>query len=539
MALYLNGYALIIGAGGDLEKTIDDAKALANILIDPLRCAYPKDHVHVLTGKNATREEIFSEFTWLKSQTDSDPEASAIVYFSGHGATTNNGYYLFPNGYDTYKLNKTAISGKEFTETLGTLNVKKLVVLLDCCHAGGITRIKAFRKTAIPPEFTPVFTAGQGRIVIASSHDNEYSYVGEKLSYFTTALIEALNGCGVSSGDGYVRVSDLVLWIARRVPQLSHQKQNPDLSFAHLDNFALSFYAGGNKKQVELPSEFFSVVNNENQTFNDPNIVDFLIITTHSEERDAILSKLSRWHKLPPSNDDIRFYYQSELPVHFTDGTSGIYRVIIMSYHGSGRLAAANATSDAIRRWHPRYILLVGIAGGIPNEQIQIGDIIIVDQVTDYELQKLTPEGNQLLWEIYRASPRLIEACKHMDSDSWKILIDVNRPNPGNTRCFYGPVASGDKFIALDDILLHYKRYWPTILGVEMEAGGVASAAFHSADKPEFFMVRGVSNLVYEDKSLQEVDQWRNYACDAAAAYVIALLRSGPVPFIKQSTKST
>jgi hypothetical protein len=72
----------------------------------------------------------------------------------------------------------------------------------------------------------------------------------------------------------------------------------------------------------------------------------------------------------------------------------------------------------------------------------------------------------------------------------------------------------------LGELLSH----WPKLIGVEMESGGVASAAFQAAKAASFFMIRGVSDLA-ENKD----DTWRQYACHTAAAYVLALLQSGPV----------
>ena len=63
-----------------------------------------------------------------------------------------------------------------------------------------------------------------------------------------------------------------------------------------------------------------------------------------------------------------------------------------------------------------------------------------------------------------------------------------------------------------------------------MEAGGAAAAMFQAAIAPGFFMVRGVSDLADSKKNSARVKKWRPYACDIAAAYAIALIKSGPVP---------
>ena len=101
-----------------------------------------------------------------------------------------------------------------------------------------------------------------------------------------------------------------------------------------------------------------------------------------------------------------------------------------------------------------------------------------------------------------------------------------------------GTIATGDKVIAVDDLLTKYSATWPKLIGVEMEAGGAAAAAFQTAEQVGFFMVRGVSDLADSKKVSARVKAWRAYACDVAAAYAIALLQSGPVP-LRSSRSAT
>ena len=257
---------------------------------------------------------------------------------------------------------------------------------------------------------------------------------------------------------------------------------------------------------------------------------DFVLVTALAEERDAVLDRFPGYRKLPPAKDDIRTYYYADLPITFPDNSTGTYRIIIMCLLGMGRVQAVVATADAIRRWHPRYILLVGIAGGMASKNVRLGDILISDQIVDYELQKLTSHGFEVRWEVQRADPRLLDVCNSFRDESWQELIKISRPDPGRPNRFTGPIASGDKKIAFTKILARYRSMWPKLIGVEMEAAGAATAAFQSADRPGFFMVRGVSDLADENIGSPDVEKWRSYACDVAASFTIALLKSGPVP---------
>ena len=258
-------------------------------------------------------------------------------------------------------------------------------------------------------------------------------------------------------------------------------------------------------------------------------LTDFVIITALQEELEALLEKFPSPQRLPPSNTDVRIYHQVDLPVTFSDGTTSTYRLVFLSQLGMGRVQAANAANDAIRRWHPHYVLLVGIAGGITEAGVRRGDVLISDQIVDYELQKLTHKGEEIRWEVHRADARLLETARHLE-ENWRRLIKKRRPGPGRPKHSIGPMATGDKVVAIKDVLDRYQNVWPKLIGIEMEAGGVASAVYQSVDRPGFLMIRGVSDLADEHKD----DAWRSYACHAAAAYALALLQSGPVFLSKQ-----
>ena len=78
---------------------------------------------------------------WLEGKVKADPNATAVIYYSGHGMvdTEAGQYYLIP--FDIRSLSRirgSAIKAEELTATIGEINAKRLLVILDCCHAAGI-----------------------------------------------------------------------------------------------------------------------------------------------------------------------------------------------------------------------------------------------------------------------------------------------------------------------------------------------------------------------------------------------------------------
>ena len=160
--------------------------------------------------------------------------------------------------------------------------------------------------------------------------------------------------------------------------------------------------------------------------------IDFVIITPLAEEREAVLLHLGNPKRLPPTDDDIRVYYPATVAVTFSDESKGKYRVVVTDLLEIGRVEAANAVGDAVHRWSPKYILLVGIAGGLAKAGVKVGDVLISDQIADYELQKFTPENTQIRWSVHRVAPPLLAAAKNLSTDAWRAWVRVTRPHPDN-----------------------------------------------------------------------------------------------------------
>jgi hypothetical protein len=59
--------------------------------------------------------------------------------------------------------------------------------------------------------------------------------------------------------------------------------------------------------------------------------IDFVIVTALEEEREAMLTKLPGYRKLAPSDADVHVYYSAHVPATFSDGSTGAYRVVVLS----------------------------------------------------------------------------------------------------------------------------------------------------------------------------------------------------------------
>jgi len=281
--------------------------------------------------------------------------------------------------------------------------------------------------------------------------------------------------------------------------------------------------------------------------------VDVLIIAPLREEREAVLAKLRDAKRLPRAQH-VFIYYEAQVPINGQPSSQPGRRVIVTSPNDMGRVEAASVVSEAVERWKPRFVLLVGIAGGAvsPDQRataeaeqvggvaakgVRLGDVLLAREIVDYELQKLTLEQIQIRWKVNPVDQQLLSAAQHLERHEWEPLISEQRPSTSQQpqaastpKVHFGPVASGDKVVAYSEGLKQVQDVWSKLIGVEMEAGGVAQRVAQTITRPGFFMVRGVSDLADERKGSDDVDAWRAYACDVAAAYAVGLIQSDIFP---------
>jgi nucleoside phosphorylase/tetratricopeptide (TPR) repeat protein len=260
---------------------------------------------------------------------------------------------------------------------------------------------------------------------------------------------------------------------------------------------------------------------------------DFVIITALEKEAQAVVSRLEDHTVERFQARDIRTYHCGTVPI---TGTDRAYHVAVVLLPSMGELPAANATTDALNFWNPNFVLMVGIAGGIAQDDLDLGDVVVADQVVGYEYGKV--KGNRIMPRdrVYPASALLLDRVRNFWDDAWAEQIKAARPTPAGrdkSKRFVGPIASGNKVIASKNFQTQLKERWPKLIAVETEAEGVFAAVF---DRPQIrgtLVIRGISDMADRAKD----DAWQEYAANAAAAYTIAWLKTGPVEtFAKRAT---
>lgn len=265
---FAHGYALLIAVSDNqipayaLPAVARDAAALRAVLVNPERCAYLPENVRLVQGRDASRAGIRAGLAWLRQKLAADQtgNATAVVFYSGHGAYDRDTktYYLLP--FDLRQpIIQSLIPAADIAAEIEQVRPQRLLVMLDCCHAGGmgikgeeLLDTEGLIKAAAPARTPSVVTLmeGQGRAVLSSSTASESSYVraDRSMSIFTYHLVEALTGHAQPEGATEVLVSDIMSYVSRAVPQSARREygvsQTPvyDLSG---ENFPVALLLGG------------------------------------------------------------------------------------------------------------------------------------------------------------------------------------------------------------------------------------------------------------------------------------------------------
>jgi WD40 repeat protein len=225
-------YVLAVGVSAypgpmRLQYAAIDADAIARAFKERSGKLFQKIEVKVLKDKDANRRDILQGLEWLGSVTT--PQDVAVLFFSGHGTKDQQGrFYLVPVDADPAAVEKTCISGDHLKRTLGDMP-GKLVAVLDACHSGEVAEKERRPAPAADDLVRDLVTDDYGVIVMCSSLGREYSLESPavKHGFFTLALVEGLAGAADYNRDGIIHLSELELYTARRVRQLSQGIQNP------------------------------------------------------------------------------------------------------------------------------------------------------------------------------------------------------------------------------------------------------------------------------------------------------------------------
>jgi uncharacterized caspase-like protein len=235
-----------------LDFADDDARELASALIGQEGALYARVDVQVLDDDKATRREVLRALRGIRDRMQEQQGDVVVIGFSGHGTIADGRYFLLPYDVevdDEYAIADTGIPMGDLKQSLARLGeLGKVLVLLDACHSGsGI----AGSKDGLPPDIETVRSelaaSGNGVIVLTSSQGQELSMENPDWQHgaFTKAVLEALKGPADSDGDGWINITEFEAYVERRVHELTHFKQHPQIGVIGEHHYSARLFIAG------------------------------------------------------------------------------------------------------------------------------------------------------------------------------------------------------------------------------------------------------------------------------------------------------
>ena len=181
----------------------------------------PPERIATLVGVRASKESILAALRETVGR--ASPTDSVIFYFSGHGFTDESDFWLCASGAQADALRETALSGSDLDELFKGVDLRGVLVILDCCQGG------AFAERA--PAVFRSLRSGDYRLMIASARANQRSWESSDGTgtVFSRALTSIVRGdIQVGTVPGAVYFSDLVQGIDAAVQEeLSSRPNHP------------------------------------------------------------------------------------------------------------------------------------------------------------------------------------------------------------------------------------------------------------------------------------------------------------------------
>lgn len=265
-------HALLIGIGSyahalqlNVPITAADANAVGAVLRDPQYCGYPPEQVTLLSDAAASRAGVLAALDGLAARAGEGD--TVFVFYASHGEYGDDGYYL--TTHDTRLAGRkvavgTGLREAELIAKLRAIKAKRLLLIVNACHSGEISLVLApgeapLTGTPLPPQVSAaLLSTGEGRVIISACRESQYSFIGPgPLTLFTQALVDGLQGKGVSSNRGYISVFDLYTYlyfaldeavprkVSAAVRQRYGEKQEPELTVLKgVGPFAVALYRG-------------------------------------------------------------------------------------------------------------------------------------------------------------------------------------------------------------------------------------------------------------------------------------------------------
>lgn len=229
------------------------------------------------------------------------------------------------------------------------------------------------------------------------------------------------------------------------------------------------------------------------------------------------------WSELSIAHDDSAFYQ-----AHFSKPDGQVGKAVATVSARMGMPAAAAAAMKLMMRFRPRYLFMTGIMGGVEGKT-NLGDLVVASPIWDWGNGKWSTtaedptQGEQASsfavdpyqFTLEPALERMANRLAENETELFTIRRSFGAGGPDrDLKLYVGPVASGAAVLDDSALLAHVRRQHRKLLGVEMEAYGMFTAAAEAPHpKPSCMSIKAVVDFANGRKG----DEYQAYGAHVSA----------------------
>lgn len=230
-----------------------------------------------------------------------------------------------------------------------------------------------------------------------------------------------------------------------------------------------------------------------------------------------------KWKRIQHPMDDFNNYYECILEIK-----NKKIRCIATYANQMASIASSALTTKIIYNFRPKYLFMTGITAGIPNDNMNFGDILVASEVYDGASGKIKTNkenGNTIFEPDVRqksTNTEFINIITRLKSDNQLLSNIANRypskqgkPNT-ELNIHIGPMASVPAVLSCKEEIDKIKGHERKLQGIEMEAYGMFYAA-SCAIKPLPKFVASLKS-VSDFADIQKNDNYQEYASYTSAS---------------------
>ncbi|MCP3747560.1 caspase family protein [Paenibacillus sp. A3M_27_13] len=202
----------VVLIGANIYQNFDDLNSVEND-INLMKEVFDNNFdatVEVLTNEKVKSGNVKSMLKHFFSNCDYND--ILVLYWAGHGAVyEGKGYLITYDSTDSEANNKIAM--QDLNELIEDSPAKSILVVVDCCKSGFLTRNINAVNNVMNKEFD---IKGKGRVIItATNHEDAYSLSDESNGVFTSILLQHLQEFIDDQQRDEIDVTELYSYVVR------------------------------------------------------------------------------------------------------------------------------------------------------------------------------------------------------------------------------------------------------------------------------------------------------------------------------------